>query len=1543
MDLIVALHSNALTAATVPGTVTIPAGHTSTTFDLSVVDDVRIDGCETAVITASAPGFTSGSETIAVLDDEHRNLIVTIPASAVEGEGLVQGTIAISGTLTADLIVDFASSDVTEVTVPTPMVTIPAGETGAPFSIQIEDDAETDGPQSVTISADAAGFTSGSAVAQILDNDRNAFSVLCVDIDGSPGGNGSTWATAFTGLQEALTEAELLNSDAILENDVNQIWLAEGIYRPTVEFESGDPRSTSFELLDGVTLIGGFSGSEIALSQRDWVTHRTTLSGDIGIVGDSSDNAYTVVYCREGVQSAFDGVSITAGRADGETDSAHRERSVGGAVYSAGTLDIINSSFFGNVSASNGGGVYNSGNMTITNSTLSANSTSAYGGGMFNSGAATVTNCTLSGNSAGTLGSGLYNYGTLHLANSIIALNENDELFGAFSAEGAGNLVGFDPGFVRSPGTNGPDDRGDLRLTPRSAAIDVGSIEHLPLDVFDVDGDGDLDEPLPLDGAGGTRELGASVDVGAFEYDGLPSDGREAPSTRVDTACDSFDLYDGQVSLREAVFYARIVSSEDGITFAPELSGATITLSGYPLSIDLGVTIDVSVLPGGIRIDGGGTSRVLNVIAGDQPVELIGLVVTNGRSLCGGGILNSGILSVANAVFWGNSATGAAFVFGGGAICNYGTLTVTDSTLAGNSANRTGGGILSQPEAVLINTIVARNSAPLGPDLYACGPYSSFSGTHNLIGDGSRQYSLSGQDGNLIGTSESPLDPRFNRDPSDGGDGWGDDPDTPGVDESANDDPGDLRLRPTSPAVNAGDNALLPPDADDWDDDGDTEESIPFDAGGNARIENGIVDIGAYETLVSLGNPIMYVDADSAPNGDGLSWNSAFNDLGDALAIAAVLNSDGDSTDIIEQIWIAEGIYLPTRQLDWGDPSCASFSLVSGVELLGGFTGVESIVTERDWTAHETILSGDVGAAERSNDNAYTVVFCGENVEATIDGFSITAGHASGAFDTNRREQRNGAGVYNAGTLSIAHCAISDNLARDDGGGIFNQGILTVRETEISDNSAEYDGGGIRNAGTLTLTNSRVWTNRADKGGGVHNSGEMIVAGSSLFGNVVEGDGGGVFSSGVFIMTNGVLCGNSADEEGGGVHNDSGELTMVNCTLSANSADNGGGLVTTGSESSAIVNNTIVAGNIAVRSASDIYCYQYPLSGAYSIVGDGTGQTAIVHGELGNQVGTEASPIDPLLSDWTQGETGRWGFCLLPGSPAIDAGWNALAVSPTGPPLPEDIFENPRIVGDVVDVGAAEGSSIGVPACTYVVTSLEKGLAADGELTFFEALEAANRNQPVGDAPAGSYNAIDVIRFADGLSGTILVDEGELPVMGDLRIMGPGAELLVFEANGESRVCGIYGTAFVDIEGATIANGYEEFGGGIRNFGTLVLTGTVLSGNTAFYRGGGIDNSFGTVVLKESTLLRNSAGTDGGGVYNRGTTTVTKCEFEGNQAASGGGGIYNSIGPLEIDTSRFIGQLGPWRWWRYSQYRFGVDPQLDLLCEFRESRRRGMS
>lgn len=85
----------------------------------------------------------------------------------------------------------------------------------------------------------------------------------------------------------------------------------------------------------------------------------------------------------------------------------------------------------------------------------------------------------------------------------------------------------------------------------------------------------------------------------------------------------------------------------------------------------------------------------------------------------------------------------------------------------------------------------------------------------------------------------------------------------------------------------------------------------------------------------------------------------------------------------------------------------------------------------------------------------------------------------------------------------------------------------------------------------------------------------------------------------------------------------------------------------------------------------------------------------------------------------------------------------------------------------------------------------------------------------------------------------------------------------------------------------------SERGGGISNlFGDLTVTGSTFSGNSGFSAGGGISNPYGSVMnVSNSTFSANSA-PNGGGLSNYGRMTVTNATFSENKAASGGV-IYN--------------------------------------------------
>ena len=109
----------------------------------------------------------------------------------------------------------------------------------------------------------------------------------------------------------------------------------------------------------------------------------------------------------------------------------------------------------------------------------------------------------------------------------------------------------------------------------------------------------------------------------------------------------------------------------------------------------------------------------------------------------------------------------------------------------------------------------------------------------NIRGSGG---SGDGWDSNLgtDGGGNIDSDPMFVRNPSDGGDGLGDDPSTEEIDESANDDYGDLRLLASSPCIDAGDSTFC----------SDITKTL-FDLGDNARA----VDI---PTVENTGNMLEF-------------------------------------------------------------------------------------------------------------------------------------------------------------------------------------------------------------------------------------------------------------------------------------------------------------------------------------------------------------------------------------------------------------------------------------------------------------------------------------------------------------------------------------------------------------------------------------------------------------------------------------------------------------------------------------------------------------
>lgn len=203
----------------------------------------------------------------------------------------------------------------------------------------------------------------------------------------------------------------------------------------------------------------------------------------------------------------------------------------GAGVRNVGDLTIVNSALHGNGAAGFGAGVYNGGWLVLVNTSLVGNQSTGAGkkGGAIYSTADkpfAAVNVTITGNSADS-GAGIYTDSYLLLWNSLIALNtaaDGTELVGTLTIESGANVIGQDPQFTRNPsaGTDGiwgteDDDYGDLTVLATSPALNAGNNDYVLADSFDLDGDGDVEEPIPFDVTGAPRIRGSSVDAGAVE------------------------------------------------------------------------------------------------------------------------------------------------------------------------------------------------------------------------------------------------------------------------------------------------------------------------------------------------------------------------------------------------------------------------------------------------------------------------------------------------------------------------------------------------------------------------------------------------------------------------------------------------------------------------------------------------------------------------------------------------------------------------------------------------------------------------------------------------------------------------------------------------------------------------------------------------------------------------------------------------------------------------------------------------------------------
>lgn len=182
-----------------------------------------------------------------------------------------------------------------------------------------------------------------------------------------------------------------------------------------------------------------------------------------------------------------------------------------------------------------------------------------------------------------------------------------------------------------------------------------------------------------------------------------------------------------------------------------------------------------------------------------------------------------------------------------------------------------------------------------------------------------------------------------------------------------------------------------------------------------------------------------------------------------------------------------------------------------------------------------------------------------------------------------------------------------------------------------------------------------------------------------------------------------------------------------------------------------------------------------------------------------------------------------------------------------------------------------------------------------GTCTLRAAVMQANTVSGAGAVitlPAGEYA---LTRPAIGGNGP---EEGDLnllpPAAGQplITILGAGADITRIDANQIDRVFSIAAGRLAILSGVTITGGYAVEAGGVYNLGSLTISYATLSGNAAtLYDGGGVLN-YGAMLVVDSRIAENAAQGGGGGIINLGTLEIDTSAIASN-TASRGGGIFN--------------------------------------------------
>ncbi|QEG34676.1 beta strand repeat-containing protein [Bythopirellula goksoeyrii] len=927
-----------------------------------------------------------------------------------------------------------------------------------------------------------------------------------------------------------------------------------------------------------------------------------------------------------------------------------------------------------------------------------------------------------------------------------------------------------------------------------------------------------------------------------------------------------------------------------------------------PFSVSIqGLTISGGTATGGDENSQGGA------ITNNQNLTLTEVVVQDSIATVGGGIYNTGNLTVNRSLIVNNTAlTYGGGIQNGADSENGGTTdgppavtTINSSTISGNSANTTsgyGGGLFNRDGRMNVNnSTIVDNEAYLGSGIASYGNEPA----EDEESDPPPPTIFTTISGSILYFNSNFLE----------GDPLPIDIDVVGMGEE--DDEGN----PTDllPSINIDDLGTA----------GATGgNNLIFGLGAQVVSSMGDLPAGTDPGLISFEDPITLEIIPALDNYGG-STDSYHPDPLTSPVIDHIDMPGGGQFDQRGRFFVRsfeEGAMIPRRDIGAVEVQIGEFVVdVYDDEFNDGqYSSAQGVTTIGDFSVREAL---DFSAVNPGIDNiTFNVVRDGQ-VDPTaspaptilLNNGHLTVNHSVNIIGPDsfvmEIDGNDPSPVFGNG----------DRVMQIVNGDLSGTTDVLVRNLTLLGGDIAGSGGAIHNSANLTLERSTIRGSRATLDGGAifHSAGNLNLISSTISGNNSSDDGAALYvdsTSGDVLISNTTISGNTSGDRGAGIFNRGGNTVIQFSTITNNSpgSTRGGGLWNHGGGHVEVF-SSIISGNVfnfdveaAPGNTVEV------VSIGYNLVGAGNASFQFSSGT--NDIITTNPGLAPLAS--TGGLTAT--HALLEQSQAVDGGDPTAVADMNGVPLNDqrgNPFKRIDTVSGIIDIGAYELQGV-----TFLVDNpgdTDNGNYSMGDVTLREAIKLSNLSAKP------DFIEFDVILLGATINAGSLNITDSVEIIGlgspNLTLVGSGTVFTVNDGNAGSFIdvnisrLGFFNRNIVSSENLSLDD--IDIRGNVSSalthqLGNLRIENSTITGNTTNASGGGINAQNANVAIYSTTLSGNSTsatGSHGGGIFLSNSTMygydvilTNNLTFAG---AADGAGLYANNSDVELRFSVVSGNI----------------------------------